>query len=119
MSGKYARDDNTAWSKPDWTLKKPTKSTATGAAVKAGQNLASDITNAAATADAKGIGWEKPSWAQGGGGGGGNIGGQNLASDITNAASQADAKGIGWEKPSWAQGGGGGGRKHRRPKFSQ
>ncbi|CAB9506786.1 expressed unknown protein [Seminavis robusta] len=66
MSGKYASDDHLEWEKPDWATKKPIKTTETGAAIQSGQNLASDITNAAEVADEKGIGWQKPAWATGG-----------------------------------------------------
>ena len=67
MSGKYARDDHLEWEKPDWTTKKPIKSTQTGAAVQQGQNLAGNITNVQDTAEERGIGWQKPAWATGGG----------------------------------------------------
>jgi phage gpG-like protein len=63
MSGKYARDDTTSWQKPDWTTKKPIKSTQTGEKVQHGENLAGDITKAAEHAEEKGIGWQKPAWA--------------------------------------------------------
>lgn len=63
MSGKYARDDQTSWQKPDWTKKTPIKTTQQGAAVKTGENLASEITNIKDQADTKGIGWQKPAWA--------------------------------------------------------
>lgn len=66
MSGYYARDDSTAWKKPDWTKKKHIKSTEQGTQAKAAGNLAAPITNIKEQADEKGIGWQKPAWAQNG-----------------------------------------------------
>ena len=64
--GKYAQDDKLEWEKPDWTKNKPTRSTEAGEAAQSGANLASNITNIADEAEERGLGWEKPAWAQGG-----------------------------------------------------
>ena len=64
--GQYAQDDKLEWEKPDWTKNAPTQKSAVGEAARQGEDLAGDITNVAETADERGLGWEKPAWAQGG-----------------------------------------------------